>query len=283
VAEIARRFNGGICLNKKCVVFSLLLVITLVAGLSLAQGQDNNASSAIEGNATAISPEIAAASIGNNSIDVNITADNASASAQATNASETDKAASEIAKMKGIWSISGIEKEQIIMAMKQDGQDLYGAAKYEPEGAQAWNAVAIGSVSGDNVSLVITALKGNDQVSTWLSGNVNETFSGKFFEVSGGNISLRGEFSATLVNPEITEYAPAKVAVPTSAQPAAQQESQPAVSSTTTSAAAANQTSTSQPVTAGGRKKPVDVHEYALKMGPGGDLSGVPPGMGGLL
>jgi hypothetical protein len=270
-------------LNKKCVVFFLLLAITLVAGLSSAQGQENNTSGATEKNATAVSPEMPAASSGNNSANANATASNASASTEATNASETAKAASEIAKMKGIWSINGIEKEHIIMALKQDGEDLYGQAKYEPEGAEPWNAVAIGSMSGDNVSLVITALKGNDQVSTWLNGNVNETFSGQFFEVSKGNISLRGEFSATLVNPEINEYAPANVVASTLAQPSAQQESQPAVSSATTSTAATNQTLNSQPATVGGRKKPVDVHEYADKVQTGvGDLSGTLTGASGL-
>jgi hypothetical protein len=268
-------------LNKKCVAFYLLLVISLVAGLSSAQGQENNTSSIMETNATAVIPEMPPTSSGNNSADANATAANVSASEHQNNGSETAKAASEIAKMEGIWSISGIENEQIIMALKQDGQDLYGAAKYEPEGAQPWNAVAIGSISENNVSLAITALKGNDQVSTWLSGNVNETFDGQYFEVSEGNISLRGEFRATLVNPEITEYAPAKVSAPTLSTPAVQQESQTAVSSATPSAAVANQTSTSQSVTVSGRKKPVDVHEYAEKIGPGGDLSGVPPGMGG--
>jgi hypothetical protein len=282
MAEIARKYNGGISLNKKCVVYSFLLVIILVSVLSSAQGQDdNNTSSTIEKNATALSLEMPAASDGNNSANVNATAANASASIEATNASETAKAASEVVDVKGIWSISGIEKENIIMALKQDGQDLYGAAKYELEGAEPWNAIVIGSVSYDDVSLVITALHGDEQVSRLLSGNINESLSGKFFEVSKGNISIRGEFSATLVNPEITEYAPAKVAAPTLAQPAIEQASQPAISNAAISAAT-NQTSTSQSVKVGGRRKPVDVHEYANKIGPGGDLSGVPPGMSGL-
>lgn len=267
-------------MNKKCAVFSLLLVITLMAGLTSAQAQDNNTSSSLEKNATTVSPEIPAVNSGNNSVYANATATNASASEQEKSASETAKAASEIAKMKGIWSISGIEKEQIIIAMKQDGQDLYGAAKYEPEDAEPWNAVVIGSISGDNVSLAVTPLKGNDQSSIWLRGNVNETIGGEFFEVSEGNITLRGEFSAILVNPEISEYAPAKVSTPTVAQPAVQQESQSAVSSSTTSTTASNQTSTTDSVSSSGRRKPVNVLEYKDKIGMGGDLSGIPPGMG---
>jgi hypothetical protein len=271
-------------LSKRYIVLSLLLVVTLIAGLTAAQGQANDTSSIMGNNTTQMSAEKLAASTGNNSANSNATAVNASTSAEAKNTSETAKAASEIAKMKGIWSISGIEKEQIAMALKQDGADIFGVAKYEPESEEAWNAVAIGSFSNDNVELVVTSLKGNEQVSTWLNGTyADEAFSGKFFEVSKGNISRRGEFSATLVNTEISEYTPAKVIAPTSAQPKTQEATQSAVSSATTPAQAGNQSSAQQAVTVSGRKKPVDVHEYADKIGVGGDLSGVPPGMGGSL
>jgi hypothetical protein len=267
-------------LSKRYIVFSLLLVVTLIAGLAAAQGQANNTSSIMENKTAPVSAEMLAPGSENNSADSNATAANASTSTEAMNTSETAKAASEIAKMKGIWSVSGIENDQVTMALKQDGKDIFGVAKYEPQSEEAWNAVAVGSLSGDNVELVVTSLKGNEQVSTWLNGTyADEAFSGKFFEVSEGNISHRGEFSATLVNPEITEYTPAKVTAPTSAQPA-QQATQPEVSGATTPVQAANQTSAQQAVTVSGRKKPVDVHEYADKIGPGGDLSGVPPGMG---
>jgi len=88
------------------------------------------------------------------------------------NTSETAKAASEIAKMKGIWSLTGIKQDQITIALQQDVEDLFGQAKYEPNGGVAWNAVAIGSVSVDNVALVITALEGKEQVSAWLNGTL---------------------------------------------------------------------------------------------------------------
>ena len=247
----------------------------------MAQNPGNNTSKVVENKTAPVSAEKPTANPGNSSSNV------ANASAPAVpqnNASETAKAASEIAKMNGIWSITGIKAEQITMALQQDGGDLFGQAKYEPDGGVAWNAVAIGSVSGDNVDLVVTALKGNGQVSTWMNGTyANESFSGKFFEVSKGNISLRGDFSATLVNPEISEYVPATATAPAVTQPKTTTQETPnaSVTSTSTPVAAVNKTATQQPVTVGGRLKPVDVHEYAEKIGPGGDLSGVPPGMGG--
>ena len=266
-------------MSKKCAVLYLLIVFILMAGLTMAQNPGNNTSKIMENKTAPVSAEKPTANPGNNSSNV------ANASAPAVpknNASETAKAASEIAKMKGIWSITGVEQEQITMAIQQDVGDLFGQAKYEPDAGVAWNAIAIGSVYGDNVDLVVTALKGNDQVSTWMNGTyANDAFSGKFFEVSKGNISLRGDFSATLVNPETSEYIPATVTTQAINQPKTAQETPNAsVTGTTTPVAAVNTTATQKPATVGGRQKPVDVHEYKDKIGMGGDLSGVPPGMG---
>jgi hypothetical protein len=105
--------------------------------------------------------------------------------------SETAKAASEISKMKGIWSLTGIKQDQITLALQQDGKDLFGQAKYEPKEGVAWNAVAIGSVSVDNVALVITVLDGKEQVSAWLNRNyADDTLNGKFFEVRSGKFPI---------------------------------------------------------------------------------------------
>ncbi len=85
-----------------------------------------------------------------------------------------------------IWSITGIENDQVIMAMNQEGNDLFGQAKYEPENADSWNGEVAGLVSGNQVYLVITALKGTEQVSTLLEGIFAADFiSGKFFQTSG--------------------------------------------------------------------------------------------------
>ena len=266
-------------MSKKYYVLSLLLVFIITAGLSLAQSPDNNTSKIVENKTVPVSTEKPTAHLGTNSSNVT----NASAPAVPNNnASDTAKAASEIAKMKGIWSITGIKQEQITMALQQDAGDLFGQAKYEPQAGAAWNAVAIGSVNGDTVALVVTSLEGNEQVSEWLNGTfANDAFSGKFFEVSKGNISLHGDFSATLVNPEISDYTKATVTAPAVTQPKTTQGTPNAsVTGTTTSVAAVNTTVTQKPVTVGGRKPPVDVHEYKDKIGMGGDLSGVPPGMG---
>jgi hypothetical protein len=236
-------------LNNKFAVLSSLLAILLISGLSLASDANNNTGTA-------------------------------------TNASETAKAVSEVSKMKGIWSISGVEQEQITVALEDDGSYLFGQGKFEPEGGSAWNAEVIGTISGDNVTIVVSALKGKSQVSTWMNGALSsDTFSGKFVSVCGGKISNRGDFSATLVNPEISEYTPAKISepAPTVTQSKSEENTQTAKTSTTItkSDTTTSDQTTTQPVTSLGRRKPVNVLEYKDKIGPGGDLSGVPPGMGG--
>lgn len=111
-----------------------------------------------------------------------------------------------------IWSITGIENDPVIMALNQEGNDLFGHAKYEPEGGEPWNGVVAGLVSGDQVHLVITALKGTDQVSTLLEGVfAADSISGRFFQTGGDNISSRGEFNAMWINPDLSSYTPAKV------------------------------------------------------------------------
>lgn len=111
-----------------------------------------------------------------------------------------------------IWSITGIENDQVIMALNQEGNDLFGQAKYEPENADSWNGEVAGLVSGNQVYLVITALKGTEQVSTLLEGTfAADSISGKFLQTDGVNISNPGEFNAMWINPELSTYTPAKV------------------------------------------------------------------------
>ncbi len=111
-----------------------------------------------------------------------------------------------------IWSITGIENDQVIVALNQEGSDLFGQAKYEPDNADSWNGEVAGLVYGDQVYLVITALKGTEQVSTLLEGSFADgSISGRFFQTEGLDISNRGEFSAMWINPDLSSYTPAEV------------------------------------------------------------------------
>ena len=172
----------------------LLFLLTTSASLSLgAYSPENNGS-------TEQSPVAA--------LQVNMSNQTVVAStANFTNASTTPAL-----NLKYIWSISGIEKDQITMALDQVGNDLFGKAKYEPENGEPWNGVVAGSVSEDRVHLAIAAMKGKEKVSTVLDGILADgAISGEFFQASEGRVSGSGEFNAVWINPDLSSYVPAKV------------------------------------------------------------------------
>jgi hypothetical protein len=252
------------------LIIYLLIAIFMVSGFCLAQEAANpkNETGPAPGPAVQTNESL------NKTLEQNATpSQNATVAQNATSAQNATPKELPAAELKFIWSIDGIEPAPgIIMMLEQDGQDLFGAAKYEPEGGQPWNAVVVGSVNGDKVDLAITALKGSEQVSSMLTGTLTEdpfggkSIAGEFFTVSEGKISSRGEFTATIAYDDISSYEPAKIEQPkpeTPAQPAASTENQTA----------------QQPVQLGkSRFTPVE----SLKdkyMGPSGMISGVPIGM----
>jgi hypothetical protein len=173
--------------------------------------------------------------------------------------------------LKYIWSISGIEKDQITIALDQEGNDLFGKAKYEPENGEPWNGVVAGSVSENRVHLAIAAMKGKEKVSTVLDGILADgAISGEFFQASEGRISGSGEFNAVWINPDLSSYVPAKVN---------ELESKMPVPSTNVSApSAANQTDQQASVQ---KSRFHDIHQDADRIQTGvGDISQIPIGMG---
>ena len=231
----------------------IFLTAFLIIGLSLGQNAANNSST----------QNIAAPG--------NTSPENAS-SLQNANAAKAAENATPAIDLSYIWSVGGIEAGQITMVLNQDGDNLFGQAKYEPENGQPWNGDVTGSVSGDKVALVITAAKDKKLVSSKLDGvfdNASQTIRGKFVQMSEGKITGNGEFNAMWISPDVSGYTPAKIEEP---KPAS------AVPSDAIASTDPNQTETqsSKP-----KSRFVDVHEYKDKIGPGGDLSGVPPGMGG--
>jgi hypothetical protein len=234
-------------LNKKDIILSLLLVF-LFTGLSLGQDASN----------TSISENILA----NESTSVNETAD--------LNATEVGTGPG----LNFIWSFNGIEPAPIIMVLSQDGSDLYGRAKYEPEGAKPWNAEVVGSVKENAVELTMTAQEDMGLVTTKMSGTyANETISGNFTQISGGMKVGSGTFNAMWISPDTSSYTPAVIEEPKVETPA------PAVVNDTAasqgSAGQATETKTSQ-------SRFHDVRQDADKILTGvGDISGIPIGMGG--
>jgi len=218
-------------LNKKCIIISLLLVFLSV---SLSLGQPDNSS-----NATG-----------------------------AVAANETSVPLQTAVNLNYIWSFSGIESGPITVVINQEGSDLLGQAKYEPDSRSVWNADVVGSVSGNEVELSMTAQKDGEMITTKMDGvYANDTINGNFTQISGGKKVGGGVFSAMWINPDTSSYTQAVIE-----QPKTETTPDAAVNNTATADTSSTKTTTS---------RFIDVHQYQDKIGPGGDLSGIPPGMGG--
>ncbi len=221
-------------MNKRSMIISLLLV-SLFTGLSLGQ-TDNN---------TSITKTIST----NESIPANETAV-ATQSGTGPN-------------LNYIWSFTGIETGPITMVLNQEGSDLYGQAKYEPEGGKAWNADVMGSFTDNKVDLTLTAQKDKESITTKMTGTyANDTINGNFTQISGGKKVGSGNFSAMWISPDITSYTPAIIEEPKVETPAS-----PVVN--------ASEEQTAEPAKPASRF--VDIHQYADKIQTGvGDISGIP-------
>jgi hypothetical protein len=257
-------------LRKMYIVPPILLLFLFIAGVSLAQDIDSAQNSTGLADNTGLNESLAPPVAMPDDSAAGTTADNTAdntANASAPN-------------LKYIWSIMGIEDDKVMMALDQDGSDLFGQAKYEPDSGDAWNGNVAGSITGNQVDLTITAQKGTDLESIRLNGAfADEAISGKFTKISGGKIISRGDFNAMWISDDLSTYEPAKVteAAPQSATAPAQTVN---TSPSTTDQSATGQSA--QPaVQTGGKTQYVDVHKYAEQYEIGGDLSGVPPGMGG--
>ncbi len=167
-----------------------------------------------------------------------------------------------------IWSLSLSSGEQVTIALNQSGTDLFGSAKYE--GAEPWNGVVVGSVDGNNVKLVLTALKGKRLVPMILTGNYTEdTITGTYSVYSPTGLVDSGKFTAMWINPDTSVYTPAVISE-APAQTAAAPAEQTNVTETTQETAKPTQLST---------KRFFDVTEKKEEIF-SSPASIIPPGMG---
>ena len=190
---------------------------------------------------------------------------------------------SESINLNYIWSLTGIEEDgQVIMLLRQEGGDLYGRAKFEPDSGLAWNGLVVGMIEDENVSLALTAQKGDAMCGCRLTGEydpASESISGDLLQICDGNITRRGNFQAIWINTDLTSYLPAVVELSRPADPSSGQNmdaSKTDQSAPLTEASAAS----SSPDTEKSRFH--DVRQDADRILTGvGDISQIPIGMGG--
>jgi hypothetical protein len=137
---------------------------------------------------------------------------------QAQNGAETpEDAGSQYGGIQGIWK--AYLDEEVTMSVSQSTQSLFGLAKYE--GENPWNAALSGFADEDMVFISLAAMDGDAVASISIRANlVNESMKGFFVRSDNSGKASRGEFSAILINPDTSGYAPAVVASKT-VEPAA--------------------------------------------------------------
>lgn len=253
---------------KKRIIIPMVLLFILAACPSLAQSLNNSTN---ETNIRDASPHQESRSLANESSGSIGTGRDISA----TSFNESEQAS--VPNLSYIWSVTGIEPSQVIMVLKQEGQNLYGQAKYEPDNGQSWNGEVVGSVEGNRVDLVLTTQNGTEETATRLLGNfidASQSIKGDLIKVSNGQISERSNFEAVWINPDISSYTPAVVTMPEAASTVSSQEAR----NTTPQIPAEN----SLPTTASPKSYFHDVREDADRILTGvGDISQIPIGMGG--
>ena len=203
---------------------------------------------------------------------------------QMENESNNDVALnSESTNLNYIWSVTGIEEDgQVIMLLRQEGGDLYGRAKFEPDSGQAWNGLVVGMIEDENVSLALTAQKGDALCSSRLTGEYDpdsESISGDLLQVCDENITQRGKFQAIWINPDLSSYSPAVVEPTAPAEPSS---SQNVDASTMGQNATQTEASAAPPSIDSEKSRFHDVRQDADRILTGvGDISQIPIGMGG--
>jgi hypothetical protein len=120
--------------------------------------------------------------------------------------------------IQGIWNIS-LVGTGITAAVNQSSNSIYGWCKFE--GAEPWNGVVAGSLSGHSVSLAIAAMQGEVLVSTDITGTVfDEVLSGRYVSYDSNGNEVNGVVTGTRISPNVADYTPVKIETEAAAEPA---------------------------------------------------------------
>jgi len=200
-------------LNLRRIALSMLIAITLISGLSLAEDANVSNNESVIAPAEVLEPTV---------------------NATDAESSATDVAAQATHSLEGSWILT-MEDARVSMVLYQSGEILFGAAN--SDSPKPWNAVVSGSISGDVANLRIISLQDGFLVSTLIAGTAQDgSMTGSFVQSDSQGRINQGTVTGSLISPDTSGYEPANVpAVATTA------------ATTNTIAAAA----TTEPVAAG--------------------------------
>jgi hypothetical protein len=108
------------------------------------------------------------------------------------------------------------------MALNQSGDSIFGRCKFE--GAEPWNGLVAGSLSGKMVNIAVAAMQGKVLVSTQMIGMISgDSIQGSYASYDSNGSLAKDTFTATKINPDVSSYTPAKI---TASSPSAAEQSQ---------------------------------------------------------
>jgi hypothetical protein len=113
--------------------------------------------------------------------------------------------------VQGIWNIS-LSGTGITAAVNQSGDFIFGRCKFE--GAEPWNGVIAGSLSGNSVNMAIEAMQDKVLVSTDITGTISDdVLSGRYVSYDSDGNEANGEVMGTRISPDVADYTPVKIEV----------------------------------------------------------------------
>ena len=146
---------------------------------------------------------------------------NSSENTTLTPVNNTSTPSVEFVGVQGIWRVS-MAGTDVTMALNQSGDSIFGRCKFE--GAEPWNGLVVGSLSGKMVNIAVAAMQGKVLVSTQMIGMISgDSIQGSYASYDSNGSLAKDTFTATKINPDVSSYTPAKI---TASSPSAAEQSQ---------------------------------------------------------
>jgi hypothetical protein len=115
----------------------------------------------------------------------------------------------EFVGVQGIWRVS-MAGTDLTMALNQSGDSIFGRCKFE--GADPWNGLVAGSLSGKMVNIAVAAMQGKVLVSTLIIGMISgDSIQGSYASYDDNGILAKDTFTATKISPDVSSYTPARI------------------------------------------------------------------------
>jgi len=145
-------------------------------------------------------------------------AQNSSENTTPVSENNTSTPSAQLINVQGIWNVS-LAGTGITVAVNQSGDSIYGRCKFE--GAEPWNGVIAGLLSGNSINIAIAAMQGKVLVSTDITGTISDdVLLGRYVSYGNNGNETNGEVTGTRISPDVADYTPVKIEAEATAEQA---------------------------------------------------------------